>query len=802
MKTFYLLLSLFFLFVALFFLKRVKGQLGKIIQFISALQPILFSLIIGSWLVADWFTGAGFDDSVFYHLRFGFKGAGVQEFIPQIILFAVILLAGFIFTAGYIYCYRRAAASKFTKKNVVLGLSILCCAWFVNPAFMNVAGYLYINHMEKDFPLYYQPIPALAQVEKPKNLLYLYLEGLERTYLDQHLFPGLLPNLSKLEKQSISFTQVDQTVGASWTIAGMVASQCGLPLLAVFTNSDFAMNEFLPNASCLGDVLKEKGYWLEYMGGANLDFAGKGLFYKSHGFSNVAGLLELPQEPDYVNSWGLYDDTLYDLLSQRFISLSQQQQPFALFSITIGTHQPDGHIARTCKNIRYQHSDNKLLNAAHCTDYLLGKLFDKLQEDPAFANTLVVIASDHLAPPTVATTPLLERGGRKNLLMFINPHSAPAQIERRGTTLDIAPTILGYLDYGSLSMALGRDLNGKPPTLLEDFNTLEIMNQRLISWRSTIEEMFWAYPSMPSEVLVEPKNREVLLGNKHVKYPVLITYRDDAQIDEVWFSNRKIKSMTPAFYLSNSLNNTKKFLWVDRCAQIHTLAPSLKDDYNYFCYYQGSLSDKNPLYGELPEKSSLLTLKSATTAELSLVQASILRKKIAATNLIHWDSIEISYPDLPPLKPMTLGSSGKYSVNGPSFLSGLDIAKPGLFLVRLDYQRGVGKGFSWFSELVAPLNLCQQGDKRLKIMQYMNAHAHKGGRDTLFYAIIGNGNCQQEDALSQLELDLPLKMLKEISIGTPYIAVFDRDRHVVYEKSGTPQQTIGIYVNVNVLDKD
>jgi len=41
------------------------------------------------------------------------------------------------------------------------------------------------------------------------------------------------------------------------------------------------MNNFMPDAVCLGDILKSQGYHLEFMGGANNEFAGKGLFYKT-----------------------------------------------------------------------------------------------------------------------------------------------------------------------------------------------------------------------------------------------------------------------------------------------------------------------------------------------------------------------------------------------------------------------------------------------------------------------------------------------------------------------------------------
>jgi len=39
---------------------------------------------------------------------------------------------------------------------------------------------------------------ALNDSETPKNLVFLYLESVERTYFDEARFPGLVPNLKAL----------------------------------------------------------------------------------------------------------------------------------------------------------------------------------------------------------------------------------------------------------------------------------------------------------------------------------------------------------------------------------------------------------------------------------------------------------------------------------------------------------------------------------------------------------------------------------------------------------------------------
>ena len=69
--------------------------------------------------------------------------------------------------------------------------------------------------------------------------LRVILEQFEQTYTDENLFPGLTPNINKLKKQSVSFTNITSPKATNWTIAGMVASQCGIPLI---TNIEVANN--------------------------------------------------------------------------------------------------------------------------------------------------------------------------------------------------------------------------------------------------------------------------------------------------------------------------------------------------------------------------------------------------------------------------------------------------------------------------------------------------------------------------------------------------------------------------------
>ena len=135
---------------------------------------------------------------------------------------------------------------------------------------------------------YREPVIGQQKSGNPKNLVFIYAEGLERTWFDERLFPGVMQSLSKLRDLAVDFTNINQMPFTSWTIAGIVASQCGIPLvIASQGNAMSEMDMFIPGAVCLGDLLKANGYHSEFYGGADLDFAGKGKFFRTHGFASV-----------------------------------------------------------------------------------------------------------------------------------------------------------------------------------------------------------------------------------------------------------------------------------------------------------------------------------------------------------------------------------------------------------------------------------------------------------------------------------------------------------------------------------
>ena len=298
-----------------------------------------------------------------------------------------------------------------------------------------------------------------------KNLLFIFLEGFEAIYTDKDLFPGLTPNLQALNEEGWQLDNMQQVEGSGWTIAGMVSSLCGTPLLyeSSFGGNEVFFSRMLDKATCLPDVLSSAGYQQIFMGGAALGFASKGNFLLEHGFDTTLGRHALVNEladPNYVTGWGLYDDSLFSQALEQFTSLAASEQPFNLTLLTVDTHHPIGEPSASCSE--YDQIDNSILHAVHCTDYLLGEFLDQVKTHPAYKDTVVVLVSDHLAMRNNAF-PLFPENYQRRLYFNVLNSSAAAEQEILATPLDISPTVLHLLGVQhDVTFLAGLDLLSTP----------------------------------------------------------------------------------------------------------------------------------------------------------------------------------------------------------------------------------------------------------------------------------------------------------------------------------------------------
>ena len=271
----------------------------------------------------------------------------------------------------------------------------------------------------------------------------------------------MTPNVNALNAQGWQLNNLNPIEGSRWTMGGIVATLCGTPLVyeSSLGGNSIMFTRFLDKAACLPDILRQADYQQVFMGGASLEFAGKGDFLKQHSFDQVLGTAALRRQlPDssYLGAWGLFDDSLFALALQQYRRMAAEDKPFNLTLLTVDTHHPGGEPSSSCSP--YAEIDNSILHAVHCTDYLIGNFIEQLKQHPAYEDTVIVMVSDHLALRNNAFSLFPEDYERRLYFNVLNSdHQASSEV--LATPMDLAPTILDMLDIThDASFLVGIDL--------------------------------------------------------------------------------------------------------------------------------------------------------------------------------------------------------------------------------------------------------------------------------------------------------------------------------------------------------
>lgn len=571
-----------------FFVRSTYSRLGSAL---IASAVLLFLFMVGFYVVADRLGGQGIDDAVLFHLRAGIPDAGLSEFsvliaVTAVYLAVILLLAIAIYRWSWVDPQITRA-----RRFGGLGAVLLLLAFVANPGVRDVyqlsstAVGAQVPSVAPDS--YWLPDPESWALNN-RNVVYVYLESFERTYLDEDLFPGLTPNLTRLEEDALVFTDVMQTFGAGFTMAGIVSTLCGVPLVtASHGNSMFGVDQFLPEAVCLSDLLNDQGYNLNYLGGASLNFAGKGNFFNTHGFRRVEGRAELRRElsdPSYMSAWGLYDDTLFDIATARFDELAAGDEPFGLFMLTLDTHHPRGHVSHYCQSIQYEDGTEPMLNAVHCADQMVAEFVAHVQSSAVADNTIIVINSDHLAMPNTVWD-RLQQGTRRNLLMYLGPDIEPQRITRPAVLVDAGPTLLSLLGAPIDGLGFGRNLLASVPTLAE---LKDDVYRYLASQRGFLSSL-WNFPQLDDGLHILPDEAMVSLQERSLRLPVLLTLDEDLSVDQVRF---EFDSRISLVRQLSQFDYDQRFIWVDGCDQVMGWADrsvSQVSDHDRWCVALGAL---------------------------------------------------------------------------------------------------------------------------------------------------------------------------------------------------------------------
>ncbi len=378
------------------------------------------------------------------------------------------------------------------KRWVPVCISLYLSAGLLIHAAFNVELVEYIVNALRTTELYEseyrdpQDVPITFPEEK-RNLIYIYMESMETSYLDKSqggaLDYNLIPELTQLAKDNINFSHNEnvggfrQVTGASWTVGAMVAHTGGVPLkvpdgIEDWQNGYGKDGEFLDGLTNITSILKEQGYYQTLMVGSVVSFGGRDTLYNNHGVDRIYDLLTGRDDgivtPYYWNDWwGFEDCYLYEYAKQELTRMAKKDQPFAFTMLTVDTHHIGGYICEKCGS-NYAESYE---NAIACASRQVNDFVQWLMEQDFFENTTIVITGDHCSMDNGYFNRNVEAGYERHVYnCFINAAAEPNRtVNREFSALDMFPTTLAAMGckIEGDRLGLGTNLFSNLPTLME-----------------------------------------------------------------------------------------------------------------------------------------------------------------------------------------------------------------------------------------------------------------------------------------------------------------------------------------------
>lgn len=388
---------------------------------------------------------------------------------PAIRDIAVIAAALGIFTAGVF-----GGVSKIGYADVK--------AYFIDKSTIYEDDYVDPKSVELTFP------------EKKRNLIYIFAESLETSYMSKDKGgsqnENLLPKLTEmLDQGAINFSNTEQYGGAlatpatGFTVGGLVAQTAGVPVKVSF-EAKTAGNEgvdanhfgndvknFLPGAYSLGEVLQKQNYNQVFMLGSEVAFAGRDKYFSQHGDYQIVDYNTAKEKKwipkDYKVWWGYEDEKLFEHAKDVVSDLAEQDKPFNFTMLTADTHFEDGLMTDKTPKL----FDDQYSNVIHYSDEQIASFIQWAKEQPFYENTTIIVVGDHLTMDRDFFNPVSDSYQRTVFNLIENSIITTNHVKNRSfNTMDLYPTTLASLGVkiSGNRLGLGTNLFSNKKTLMEE----------------------------------------------------------------------------------------------------------------------------------------------------------------------------------------------------------------------------------------------------------------------------------------------------------------------------------------------
>ena len=302
-----------------------------------------------------------------------------------------------------------------------------------------VSGDLYdIKHMIKP-----------AGEEKRLNVILITVESLSAEYLATFgSKENITPYMDEWFKEGLLFTNFYAT--GTRTIRGLESLTLSIPPTpgqAIVKRPDNG------NLFSFGRVLQQKGYDTAFLYGGRGYFDNMNAFYSGNGYRIVDQTDFTQEEMTFTNAWGVSDDIIFNRTVKEADKDYQNNRPFFFQIMTTSNHRP------------YTYPEGKIdlpsgsgrQGAVKYTDFAIHQFIEQAKTKPWFDNTVFVMVADHCAGSARKTELPVDKY-HIPLFIYAPKHVPAVRNDIVSSQIDVAPTVLGFLNLSYESQFYGRDI--------------------------------------------------------------------------------------------------------------------------------------------------------------------------------------------------------------------------------------------------------------------------------------------------------------------------------------------------------
>lgn len=275
----------------------------------------------------------------------------------------------------------------------------------------------------------------------------VYVDG-----LDNRTTESISPSITRLARDGLFFTNIYAT--GNRTVRGLEALLTSFPPIPGISTTRRSGSEGM---NSLPFLLSRLGYTTAFLYGGRGAFDNMGRFWSTIGFDSVWDQNDIA-EPGFTTIWGVADEYLFGEALKRMDAMPRDK-PFFLGLLTVSNHRPyvypDGRIDKPAKRKRKE-------NAATYADWAFGDFIERARQHAWFDDTVFIFVGDH-GPRVYGAAQVPVPSYRVPLLFYAPKHIAPEKNAALGSSMDMAPTLLGLLGFSYDSPFFGIDLRRATP---------------------------------------------------------------------------------------------------------------------------------------------------------------------------------------------------------------------------------------------------------------------------------------------------------------------------------------------------